>query len=413
MTPHEMTLFLYNASLIPIIFFSILFLFLSITNIFMKKDEKIKYKEIKEIPFVSVQIPTYNDPVAERCIRKCMDFNYPNDKYEIVIADDSTNLETQIILSEFANKNHGFIKYIHRNNRDGFKAGALKNAMKITKGEFIVIFDADWIPQKNFLKEIIKPFFDPKVAIVQTRQGFYNKNTNLITRFSAYVLSVYHTIVMPLNNKINCVFFCGTAGAIRKSMFKEVGGWNLNSVTEDSDLTVNLLLKGYKTVYVEMETLSEIPETFEGFIKQQMRWCYGNARVFFDNAFKILFKEKLTLRQRLMIIYVTLGNVIAPIVVIMTVFGFGGWFIGDLRLINFSDIIDLFTRLILTAGFLVIGLLTLYRLKSLRDFPYMIFGALTIGIVLAVANSFAFFKAVFNSKLHWYCTPKVENDKFV
>lgn len=411
MTPHEISLLIYNASLIPIIFFSILFLFLSLLNIFMKKEKK-EFKELKEIPFVSVQIPTFNDPIAERCIRHCMDFNYPKDKYEIIIADDSTNPETRILLKEFADNNPQFIKYIYRDKRDGYKAGALKNAMKITKGEIIVIFDSDWMPKEDFLEEIVQPFSDKKVAIVQTRQGFYNKNTNLITRFSSYILSVYHTIIMPINNKINCVFFCGTAGAIRKSMFDEVGGWNLNSLTEDSDLTVNLLLKGYKTVYLEMETLSESPETFEGFIKQQMRWCYGNARTFFDNAYKILIKKNLKSKQRLMILYVTMGNIIAPIVIIMTIFGFVGWFLGDIVLINLRDFIVLLTRLGLTAGFLVIGFLTLYRKNIIKEFPYMVLSIFTIGIILAVANSIAFFRALFNKKFSWYCTPKTENDKF-
>jgi len=410
---NDITLFVYNLSLIPIIFFSVLFIILSILNIFMKKEKKPNYKDMEELPFVSVQIPTYNDPIAERCVRRCMDFNYPKDKYEIIIADDSTNIETQNILKEFSDKNPGFIKYIYRNNREGFKAGALKNAMKITKGELIVIFDSDWMPQTDFLSKIIKPFSDPKVAIVQTRQGFYNKNTNLITRFAAYVLMIYHSIVMPINNKINCVFFCGTAGAIRKSMFEEVGGWNLNSITEDSDLTVNLLMKGYKSVYLEIETLSEVPETFEGLIKQQMRWCYGNARVFFDNAFKILLKKNLTIKQKTMILLITLGNIIAPIVIIMTIFGFSGWFIGDIELIKLTDIMDMLTRFALTAGFLIIGLLTLYKRKLVKDFPYMVLTIFTMGIVIAVANSIALFNAITNRKPYWFCTPKIENDKFV
>ncbi len=412
MTPYDLTLFIYNISLVPIIFFSMIFLILSVLNIYIKKQKNEEVEDQKELPFVSIQIPTYNDPIAERCIRRCMDFNYPKDKYEIIIADDSTNQETQNILKEFAEKNPNFIKYIHRDNREGFKPGALKNAMKITKGELIVIFDADWIPAKNFLNKIVRPFSDPKVAIVQTRQGFYNKNTNLITRFASYILMIYHTIIMPINNKINCVFFCGTAGALRKSAFNEVGGWNLNSLTEDSDLTVKLIMEGYKSVYLDEETPSEAPETFEGFIKQQMRWCYGNARVFFDNAFDILFKKPLTLKQKLMILYITLGNVIAPVVIIMTVFGFTGWFFGELELISFTDVIVLFMRLGLTAGFIIIGLLTLYKRRILKEFPYLVLSVFTMGIVIAVANSIAFFMAIIDKKPHWYCTPKIQNDKF-
>ena len=413
MTPQDFALYIYNLSLLPIIFFSILFIILVGINLFFGKNEKIKPKKMKKLPFITVQIPTYNDPVGERCIKRCMEFDYPKDKYEIIIADDSTSIETQKLLKKFEYDNPDFIKYIHRDKREGFKAGALKNAMKYAKGEIILIFDADWIPGKDFMRKIVQPFSDPKVAIVQTRQGFYNKESNLITRFASYLLMIYHTIIMPINNRVNCVFFCGTAGAIRREAFEKVGGWNLNSLTEDSDLTVNMLLNGYKSVYLDIETPSELPTTFESFIKQQMRWCYGNTRVFLDNYKEILLKKGLTLEQRLMITFVTLGNVIAPFVFIMTLAGFSAWFLGEPSLINLSDFVTLMIRLSLTAGFLVIGIVALYKNKLLREFPYLVLSVFTLGIILAVANSIAFFKAVTNKRLAWFCTTKEANDQFV
>jgi cellulose synthase/poly-beta-1,6-N-acetylglucosamine synthase-like glycosyltransferase len=319
MDPYGFTLYMYNLALIPVIFFSLLFVILTFINIFLKnEDETKKYNMPDPLPFVSVQVPTFNDPIAVRCVEKCMEFDYPRDRYEIVIVDDSTNPDTQVLLSKFALDNPGFIKFIHRTNREGFKPGALRNAMKITKGEIITIFDSDWVPKKDFLKKIVRPFSDPKVAIVQTRQGFYNHKTNIITRFAAYTLMMYHTIVMPINNKVNCVFFCGTAGALRRKYVDEVGGWNQDSVTEDSELSVKLLMKGYRTVYLDYETPSEVPDTFEAFLKQQTRWCYGNARVFFDNISNILFKRGLTIWQRLMISFITLTNSSTVVVIIMS-----------------------------------------------------------------------------------------------
>ena len=409
MNPHDMTLLIYNISLVPIVFFSVLFLILIVLNLFVERRRPQKVRKLKELPFVSVQIPTFNDPVALRCVDKCMKFDYPKDKFEIIIVDDSTHSETQQRLKSIADENPGFVKYIHRTNREGFKPGALKNAMKITNGEIIVVFDADWIPRRSFLKKIVQPFADPKVAIVQTRQGFYNHHTNLITRFAAYLLMVYHTIVMPINNRINCVFFCGTAGALRRSTFDEVGGWNLDSITEDSDLSVRLLMKGYKTVYLDHETPSEVPDTFESFIKQQMRWCYGNARVFFDNAGKVLFKPGLSIKQRIMIMYITLANIAAPIVVSMTLFGFMGWFLGEPSLFQINDAVELFSRFAYTAGFIVMGVVTLARHNMLNETKHLLASVLTVGLVLAVANSFAFLKAAFNRRLHWFCTPKVDN----
>jgi len=123
-------------------------------------------------------------------------------------------------------------------------------------------------------------------------------------------------------------------------------------------------MKGYRGVYLDFETPSEVPDTFEGFVKQQMRWCYGNARVFFDNAGKILVGKGISLRQRAMISYITLGNLIAPAVVLMTVFGFSGWFLGEPQLFNMQDVVTLLSRFLFTAGFLVMGILTLWKKRQ-------------------------------------------------
>jgi len=125
MTPQDVALFIYNLTLLPIVFFSVLFMMLAMLNLLLGRKKEEIFKELEELPFITVQIPTYNDPVAERCIRHCLEFNYPKDKYEIIIADDSTNIETQNILARFEEQNPGFIKYVHRNNRQNFKAGAL------------------------------------------------------------------------------------------------------------------------------------------------------------------------------------------------------------------------------------------------------------------------------------------------
>ncbi|MFH1174207.1 MAG: glycosyltransferase family 2 protein [archaeon] len=409
MTPQTFSLFLYNLSLLPVVFFSVLFLMLALLNLLVEK--KRTFIPLKKLPFVSVHIPTFNDPIAVRCIKHCLKFDYPKDRYEIIIADDSTHVKTQQLLSRIADSHTGFVKYIHRENRAGFKSGALNNALDITKGEIIVVFDADWIPGKGFLREIVQPFSNPKVAIVQSRQGFYNKDINTITRFAAYTLSIYHTILMPINNRINCVFFCGTAGALRKSAFVEVGGWNTESLTEDSDLSVRLLRKGYDTVFLDMETPSEVPDTFENFLKQQMRWCYGNVHVFMDNWQNLLFKKGLTLRQRFMITFITLANSVAPMVIMMTFFGFAGWFLGEPTLLTLGDVYTFIFRFVITAGFLLVGVITLFKRRQLHELPHFVFASLTMGLILAVATGIAFFRALFNIRPHWSCTPKADNAK--
>ena len=149
-TNPDFSLMLYNLALFPVVFFSVMFFILTMINLFVDRKQS-KYKALNNFPFVTVHIPTFNDPIGARCVEKCMKFDYPKDKFEIIIADDSTNNETQKMLKKYADGR--FVKYIHRDNRVGFKPGALQNAMKITRGEIIVVFDADWIPKKDFLKE--------------------------------------------------------------------------------------------------------------------------------------------------------------------------------------------------------------------------------------------------------------------
>jgi cellulose synthase/poly-beta-1,6-N-acetylglucosamine synthase-like glycosyltransferase len=415
MTPYEMTLILYNAALLPVLFFSILFILLTLVSIFLdprRKQRLARAPKLKRYPFITVQVPTFNDPIALRCLEACLNFTYPKHRYEIMIIDDSTKTETVAALQAFA-KRHKNVSFFHRKNREGYKPGALRAAHPHVKGELLTLFDADFVPRKDFLQRIAKPFEQENVAIVQGRQGFLNLKENLVTRWAAYLLQVHHYIVMPINNKVNSVFFCGTAGAIRKSAMDSVGGWNQESITEDSDLSVRLLAEGWQNVYLDVETPSEVPNTIEAFVKQQMRWCFGNTRVFFDQWKLILYKRGLTLGQRLMITYFTLGNLVAPVVILMTIAGFMGWFSGELTLFGLNDVAEFFLKFFYTAGFLVMGFVMLFKRRAPGEFGHLLLAAISLGLILAAANSVAVYKAIFQkekplfgNKNSWICTPK-------
>jgi len=225
---------------------------------------------------------------------------------------------------------------------------------------------------------------------------------------------------MPINHKMNTVFFCGTAGAIRKSALEEVGGWNARSITEDSDLSVKILSKGYKSVYLQIETKSEVPTTIEAFVKQQMRWTFGNIRVFIDHARDILIHKGLTLRQRIMIIFLTLSSIIAPAVILMTIAGLSGWFLGDPKLFEMSQVLEFIVKFFYTSGFLLMAITTLYKRGTLREFPHLLLATVTVSIVLAVANTLAVYRALFmkdkplfsSKKNSWICTPKSGNQAY-
>lgn len=416
MTPQEISILIYNIAVIPVIFFSILFLTLSALYLLADRPTKVS-KKLKRHPYITVQICSYNDPIATRCVEACLAFTYPKDRYEIMILDDSTDEKTQRLLKAYEKKHPGHVRYVHRTNREGYKPGALRDAHRLVKGEILAPFDADFIPDKDYLENIAKPFEDPKVAIVQTRQVFFNKDTNLVSRFATYMMMVYYTVIMPINNRANAVFFGGTAGALRKKAVDEAGGWNIHSITEDSDLSFHILQLGYKSVFLDIDTKGEAPITLEAFLKQQMRWSYGNFRVFLDYP-KLLLAGKLKGKQKAMILFFTLGNLIAPPVLIMTVFGLLGWFFGDPQILTMTDLVTLILKIAYTAGFVLIGVLALYKRKMLKDTPQLLLTLFSLSIVLAVANSVALFRAAFMSdkplypgqQTSWITTPKEGND---
>ncbi len=420
MTPHDVFLFVYKTALIPVCLSSIVFVALAFLNLLVDRSRLSRPSGRREYPFITVQVPSYNDPVAVRCVEACLKFNYPEDRYDIMILDDSSDRKTARLLADLAGRHANRVRYFHRDNRAGYKPGALKAWMPQVRGELVVIFDADFVPHPDFLEHISLPFEDPQVAIVQGRQGtFLNGRQNLITRFASYLLGMQHYILMPINDRYNAVFFCGTGGALRKCAMEEVGGWNTNSVTEDSDLSVRLLAKGYRSVYLPFDTPSEVPVTLKAFLKQQMRWCFGNARVFFDNAAQILGKGSLTLAQRILICFMTIGSLITPLVIIMTVAMFLVLATGDLRIFSTGNPLDIPVKILLTFGFMFMGLVMLVKRNTKEEFPYFVAAAVSLGYVLNFALAIALYRAAFRKnrplfaqKTSWICTPKTGNQQF-
>jgi cellulose synthase/poly-beta-1,6-N-acetylglucosamine synthase-like glycosyltransferase len=421
MTLHTFFQLSFEYAFVPVCIVSGVFVLLTLLNLLVDRQSPCsRSSSVQEYPFITIQVPSFNDPVAARCIEACLRFSYPRDRYEIMILDDSTDQETSQILATFAGRHPDLVRYFYRDNRAGYKPGALKTWMPQVRGELIVIFDADFVPPVDFLERVVQPFEDPLVAIVQARQvRFLNGKANLVARFASYLLSIHHLILMPINHRYNAVFFCGTAGALRKRAVEEVGGWNTTSITEDSDLSVRLLARGYRSVYLPLDTMSEVPVTLKAFLKQQMRWCFGNVRVFFDNARTILLGGSLTLPQRLLISFMTLGSLFAPVVIVMTVAGFLAALTGNSHTLGIDGLLDNLSKILLTSGFVFTGLVMLHKRESSAEFPHFLAATLTLGLVLIGALTIALYRAVFrkNAPLFgkntsWICTPKSGNETF-
>lgn len=410
MDPYLINLAVFQAFLVPVVFFSVLFYLVSFTSIFsMRGGQRYARLSDSQLPTVSVQIPVFNDPVAARCIDKCLRFDYPRGKYKIVVADDSTDPVTKEIMDSYERRHPGRVKVLRRAERKGWKAGALNNALRQTGEDYIVLFDSDFVPKRNFLRKVVEPFFkDDKVAIVQSNTRWLNNDTNIVTRYASCVLYAYYSCIMPIANALGVTFLGGTGGAIRTSVLKRHGGWNERSLTEDADLSVKLFGKGYRSVYLYgLEVKGEVPVTLGALVKQQTRWAYGTAQVFAQNWRSIFFSPKLGMAQKAMISYVALSYIWSPFVLGMVVSGNLGWALTPTKPIEAADVINITKNFVLTSGFLFISALALHRAGKLRELPKTFVSMLTVGIVLTYTGFAAYVRGFFGLGLSWVRTPKV------
>lgn len=251
--------------------------------------------KFEELPTVTIQLPMFNERlVAKRIIAKTCQLDYPREKLQIQVLDDSTDDTVEIASQAVEDaKAQGFdIEYIHRTNREGFKAGALTNGMSSARGEFITIFDADFVPDKDFLNRSIHYFANPKVCVVQTRWDHINRNDSLLTRSQALFLDGHFGIEHVARNRSNrFMAFNGTAGTWRRSAIEDAGGWQHDTLTEDLDLSYRAQLKGWKFVFLpELKSPAELPPEMNAFKAQQFRWTKGGAQT----AIKMLPKVMLS-----------------------------------------------------------------------------------------------------------------------
>lgn len=247
-------------------------------------------------PFVTIQLPVYNEKyVVGRLMDAVSKFDYPKDKFEIQVLDDSTDETTEIILKKLESlRPMGLdIKLIHREDRSGFKAGALAEGCKMAKGEFIAIFDADFLPQPDFIKKTIPYFTQSEIGVVQTRWGHINKDYSLLTQLQAFGLDAHFSIEQSARNASDSfINFNGTCGIWRKSCIEDAGGWNFDTLTEDLDLSYRAQLKGWKFKYLEdVATPGELPVIMNAIKSQQYRWNKGGAETARKNFGKVFFSE--------------------------------------------------------------------------------------------------------------------------
>jgi len=368
--------------------------------------------KFETLPRVTIQLPLYNERfVVERLIEEISKMDYPKHLLQIQVLDDSTDDThpfTEALVRDYQAAGVP-IEYRHRTNRHGFKAGALQEGMQSATGELVAIFDADFLPPRDFLQRTVHYFADPKVGVVQTRWSYLNRHYNLLTEVEAMLLDGHFVIEHGARCGSGLFFnFNGTAGILRASMIEDAGGWQHDTLTEDSDLSYRAQLKGWRFVYVpSIDCPSELPVDTYGFQVQQSRWAKGLTQV----AKKLLpsiLRAKLPWRVKAEAFFHLTPNISYPLMLIvsalmlpvMIVRFYMGWF--QMVTIDMPLIIASFWSI---SAFYIVAQQQLYP-KNWKRSLLLLPALMAAGVALTVINTKAVMEALFGYQTGFARTPK-------
>ena len=365
-----------------------------------------------DLPLVTVQLPIFNEQfVIDRLIEAVCAMEYPREKLEIQVLDDSTD-ETQQVAADIVARYAALgnpIVYIHRTNRHGYKAGALDAGLKVAKGEFVAIFDADFVPPHDWLMKVVHHFAEPGIGMVQTRWTHLNRDYSMLTQIEAILLDGHFVIEHGARFRSGDFFnFNGTAGMWRIKAIADGGGWQHDTLTEDTDLSYRSQIAGWKFKYLpHVECPSELPIEMSAFKTQQARWAKG----LIQTSIKVLpqiFRSDVPRRIKIEAVYHLTANLSYPLMVVMSALlmpamicrFYQGWF--QMLLID----VPLFTASTFSiAVFYVVSQRELFPKTWMKTFLYLPF-LMALGIGLTVTNTKAVMEALFGMKSAFVRTPK-------
>ncbi len=375
-----------------------------------RRKEKLDIVQI-DAPTITIQLPIYNEKyVAARLVDAVCAMDYPKEKMQIMILDDSDD-ETVELLENLVNKHqkNGYdIVHVRRGTRKGYKAGALKHAMTFTNTEFVAIFDADFIPPKWYLKKAIPYFAKPNIGLIQCRWGHLNENYSALTQAQALSLDFHFLIEQRAKSNSHLFMnFNGTAGIWRKECIDDAGGWHTATLVEDLDLSYRAQMKGWKCLFVPNIVVdAELPVQMNGAKRQQFRWAKGSMQCAVKLLFDILVKRKIAIEAKLQVFVQLTRHIVFPLMLIQFL---------TLPILLASDV-NLYIVSILPAltiaAYLAMGpgayLLVIHSLwkknwkYKAKALPYL----LIYSIGMSVNNTIAVFDAVIGKKNEFLRTPK-------
>ncbi len=371
----------------------------------------------EQLPFVTIQLPIFNEQfVIGRLIDACCRLEYPRDRFEIQVLDDSTDETREVaqqIVERYAAGHGGLaaqpICYLHRENRYGYKAGALDAGLTTARGEFVAIFDADFVPPRDWIMKVIHHFAAPEIGMVQTRWTHMNRNYSFLTQVEAILLDGHFVLEHGGRSRAGVFFnFNGTAGMWRTRVIGEAGGWQHDTLTEDTDLSYRAQMVGWKFKYLQdVECPAELPIEMTAFKTQQARWAKG----LIQTGKKILprvMKSDAPWHTKLEAWYHLTANLSYPLMIVLSVLlmpamiirSYQGWM--QMMLIDFP----LFMASTMSvSSFYLVSQKELFPGRWYRTFVYLPF-LMALGVGLTITNTKAVLEALLGVKSAFARTPK-------
>ena len=385
----------------------------------LPSKRRVKIKEPAfdwdKAPSVSIQIPTRNELAALNCARRCLDFDYPQEKLQIMIGDDSDIPDVSAKLQAFADK-HETVTIYKREKNVGYKPGNLNNMLPHTAGEFLVIFDSDFLPETDFMRRIIAPFqYDDNLAVVQARWKPINPNENLVTILGASIMISFHHLVCTfMQDFAGHAFLLGSAEAIRMKDLNDIGGWRQGSLTEDIEGSLRLIQQGKRFIYLrDLEVQMEVPFDKKDLFKQQLRWAYGVA-----HTYKLHMKGLLTSGQkfkRLLAIFTfPAGFFFSFILSWLFLFGllsFATHEPGPIDLALFFG--ETARNILLTSGVILTTIVATIREGRILRYDKLLFASFTYGLVVVYYVTVGIIKALTNQPMQWFILKKKGNESTI
>jgi cellulose synthase/poly-beta-1,6-N-acetylglucosamine synthase-like glycosyltransferase len=380
------------------------------------KNRKMRVTEppgrFTELPRVTVQLPIFNEQfVVERLVEAICRMEYPRDRLDIQVLDDSTD-ETVAVARAVVERYAALgqpIRYHHRSNREGFKAGALREGMHSSQGEYIAIFDADFVPPEDFLLRLIHHFSDPKVGMVQGRWTHINRNYSFLTEVEAILLDGHFILEHGARSRAGVFFnFNGTAGMWRRQAIEDAGGWEHDTLTEDTDLSYRAQLKGWRFVYLQdVECPAELPIEMTAFKTQQARWAKGLIQVAKKTLPKVM-RSDVPRRVKVEAWYHLTANLSYPLMIVlstlllpaMIIRFYQGWF-----QMLYIDLPLFLASTFSISSFYLVSQKELYPRSWPRTFRYLPF-LMALGIGLTITNTRAVLEALAGIQSSFKRTPK-------